>query len=202
MAKMMMNARKLALGSARRGGWRPRAATIGLACAFIFALALHPAFSQQITRVAVLDMARVLSAFPKDTAALKNFETRKAEVQAEIDKRAAEIKELQARKSDADSTGDISQSNLLSIELARKTSDLKEYVTARQNELDLLAKALSSSASFVQKLGATIAQVAEAEGYSLVMNLKPQDQNANIVLWNSPSVDITDKVIQALSAGR
>ncbi|MHB9151261.1 MAG: OmpH/Skp family outer membrane protein [Spirochaetales bacterium] len=201
MAKMM-NAEKLVLGSVRKGGQRAQAARMGFACAVFFALALHPAFSQQITRVAVLDMARVLSAFPKDTAALKSFETKKAEVQAEIDKRAAIVKDLQTRKADADSSGDMNQSNLLSLELARKTADLKDYIAARQNELDLLAKALSSSASFVQKLGATIAQVAEAEGYSLVMNLKPQDQNSNIVLWNSSSIDITDKVIQALSAGR
>ena len=187
---------------ARKGGSLALAARIGLVCAAFFVLVAHPAFSQQITRVAVLDMARILSAFPKDTAALKNFETKKAEVQAEIDKKAAVIKDLQTRKADADSSGDTNQSNLLTLELARKTADLKDYVTARQNELDLLAKALSSSASFVQKLGATIAQVAEAEGYSLVMNLKPQDQNANVVLWNSPSIDITDKVIQALSAGR
>jgi|GEM_PF-213771 len=201
MAKAMFENR-IVHRSARKGGERARAARIGLVCAIFFALAAHPVFSQQITRVAVLDMARVLSAFPKDTAALKNFETKKAEVQAEIDKKAAAIKDLQTRKADADAFGDMNQSDLLALELARKTADLKDYVTARQNELDLLAKALSSSASFVQKLGTTIAQVAEAEGYSLVVNLKPQDQSANIVLWNSPSIDITDKVIQALSSGR
>lgn len=179
-----------------------RAAKIWWIGALFLALVAHPVVSQQITRVAVVDMARILSAFPKDMAALKNFEAKKAEVQAEIDKRAAAIKELQAKKADADVSGDMNQSDLISFELARKTADLKEYVAARQNELDLLAKALSSSASFVQKLSATIAQVAEAEGYSLVLNLKPQDQNANIVLWNSASIDITDKVIQALSSGK
>ena len=161
-------------------------------------LVLYPVVSQQITRVAVLDMARVLAAFPKDTSALKDFETRKAEIQAEVDKEASAIKGLQARKATADSEGHSAEADVLSAEIAARTYALKEYLSARQNELDLLAKALSSSASFVQKLSTTIAQVAEAEGYSLVMNLKPQDQNANIVLWNSPSIDITDKVIQAI----
>lgn len=179
---------------------RFRVAKTGFLFFAFFAIAALPVVSQQITRVAVLDMARVLSAFPSDSAALKNFETKKAEIQAEVDKKAAAIKDIQARKADADASGDLNQSNLLSLELARKTADLKDYLTARQNELDLLAKALSSSASFVQKLSATISQVAETEGYSLVLNLKPQDKNANIVLWNSPSIDITDKVIQALSA--
>ncbi|MCE1206713.1 MAG: OmpH family outer membrane protein [Spirochaetia bacterium] len=148
------------------------------------------AFSQQITRVAVLDIGRVLTYYSKEAAALSNFEKKKAEVQAEVDKRSAEIKLLQAKKTDAQSKSD--------TELAASL-ELEDYLTARQNELDLLAKALSSSSSFLQRLNSAIAKVAEAEGYSLVLNMKPQDQNANLVLWNSPSIDITDKVIQALA---
>jgi outer membrane protein len=177
-----------------------KARAIGLACvAAFFILVAQPLASQQITRVAVLDLARVLAAFPKDTAALKNFETKKAEVQAEVDKRAAEIRALQTRKNDVEAAGDSDQARSIESDIAKKTADLKQYAVARQNELDLLAKALSAGASFLQSLSATIAQVAESEGYSLVLNLKPQDQNANIVLWNSASIDITDKIIQALS---
>ncbi len=173
-----------------------------LVLAAFLLLSLQPLAAQQITRAAVIDMNRVLAAFPSDTAALKNFETRKAQVQAEVDGKAAEIRKLQAKKAEAEVLDDRVQLEFLSSELARKTADLKEFISSRQNELDLLAKALSSNASFIQKLSSTIAQVAETEGYSLVLNLKPQDQNASIVLWNSASIDITDKVIQALSAGR
>lgn len=173
-----------------------------LVLAAFLLLSLRPLAAQQITRAAVIDMNRVLAAFPSDTAALKNFETRKAQVQAEVDGKAAEIRKLQAKKAEAEVLDDRVQMEFLSSELARKTADLKEFISSRQNELDLLAKALSSNASFIQKLSSTIAQVAETEGYSLVLNLKPQDQNASIVLWNSASIDITDKVIQALSAGR
>jgi outer membrane protein len=163
------------------------------------AIATGGLFAQQITRVAVVDLARVLSSFPKDTAALKNFELKKAEIQAEADKRSAEIKGLQAQKLDADSRGDPESSRALEAEASRKTAALRDYVQARQNELDLLAKALSSTTSFLQKLNSMIARVAEEEGFSLVLNLKPQDQSASLVLWNSPAIDITDKVIQALS---
>jgi outer membrane protein len=182
-------------------GARRRARSIILPALALFLLIGSGALqAQQITRVAVIDLARVLSAFPKDVAALKNFETKKAEVQAEVDRRSAEIKALQAKKADAQASGNGDGGNSYDAEIQRKINDLKDYATARQNELDLLAKALSSGASFLQKLNTTIAQVAEAEGYSLVLNLKPQDQNANIVLWNSASIDLTDKVIQALSA--
>lgn len=177
-------------------------AKTGTICAIFLILATAPVLSQQITRVAVVDLSRVLSAFPADTAALKNFEAKKAEIQAEVDRRAAEIKNLQSKKANADTFGEGDRAFDLTREIEQKTEALKEYISARQNELDLLAKALSSSASFVQKLGSTIAKVAEAEGYSLVLNLKPQDQNASVVLWNSASIDITDKVIQAIPASR
>ncbi|MCE5255678.1 MAG: OmpH family outer membrane protein [Spirochaetaceae bacterium] len=170
-----------------------------VAVALFLAILVMPAAAQQITRIAVIDMSRVLSAFSRDTAGLKNFEQKKAEIQAEVDRMAAEIKSLQTKKGEAQSKGDSDLARSLESEITKKTTDLKEYVSARQNELDIMAKALSSSASFLQKINATIAQVAESEGYSIVLNLKPQDQNANIVLWNSTAIDITDKVIQALS---
>lgn len=180
-------------------GFRAQAIFLTLALAFFAATG---AGAQQITRVAVLDLARVLAAFPQETLALKNFETRKAEVQAAVDRASAEIKSLAAQKAQALSANWPDEAARLDSEIATKTAALKEYATARQNELDLLSKALSSPASFLQKLNSTIASVAEAEGYSLVLNLKPQEQNSNIVLWNSPSVDLTDKVIQSLQSAR
>lgn len=158
--------------------------------------------AQQITRVAVLDLSRVLAAFPQDNLALKNFETRKAEVQAAIDKSSAEIRSLMTKKSEALAADRTDDASRLDAEIAAKTAALKEYATARQNELDLMSRALSAPSSFIQRLNSTIAFVAEAEGYSLVLNSKPQEQTASIVLWNSPSVDITDKVIQALQNSR
>ena len=162
--------------------------------------AAFPAVAQQITRVAILDLSRVLAAFPQDVAALKNFESRKAEVQAAVDVRTSEIKKLQTKKAEAEGTGDEETAKSLDLDIKRKTADLRDYATARQNELDLMARALNSSVSFIKRLNTKIAQVAEAEGYTLVLNTKPQDQGSGIILWNSSAVDITDKVIQALSA--
>ena len=165
----------------------------------VFAIvALAGAGAQQITRVAVLDLPKVLAAFPKETVALRDFDTKKAEVQAEADRRVAEIKALQSRKAAADSAGDISLSASLDAETTKKTTDLKEYVRARQAELDIMAKALGMGATFLQRLDQQIKQVAETEGYSLVINLKP-DSSASQVLWFSSTVDITDRVIQAMT---
>ncbi|HEY9054242.1 MAG TPA: hypothetical protein VIO60_05430, partial [Rectinemataceae bacterium] len=47
-----------------------------------FCASAVPLFSQQITRVAILDLARVMAVFPQDSAAIKAFEAKKAEIQA------------------------------------------------------------------------------------------------------------------------
>jgi len=158
--------------------------------------------AQQITRVAVLNMARILAAFPIDQDSLKSFEAKKAEIQAEINTMTAEVRELTARKAELESMGAVLTAKHYQDEINTKSQAIKEYAAQRQNELDILAKVVSANLSFVQRLGSTIARVAEAEGYSLVLNLAPEDKKSDLVLWNSPSVDITDKVIQALSGGQ
>lgn len=161
--------------------------------------AASAAGAQQITRVAVLDLPKVVAAFPQETAPLKNFEAKKAEIQTEADRRASEIRALQAQKASAEQSGEVSRAGLLDNEIQNRTEALKEYVRARQAELDLMAKALGTGATFLQRLNQTIRQVAEAEGYSVVLNLKPESGTSQ-VLWYSNAVDLTDKVIQAVTA--
>lgn len=179
-----------------------RAGTRFLLSLALFLAVAGVAGAQQITRIAVLDLPRVLNYFSKEYAALKNFEAKKAEIQADLNAKSAEIKALAAKKSDAAAQGNNELAQSLDGEISRKTAELKEYAAARQNELDLLAKSLSSGASFLQRLNSAIAQTAESEGFSIVLNSKPQDQGANLILWNSQSIDITDRVIQLLSSGR
>jgi outer membrane protein len=182
---------------------RIRKGLIAILVALIILIAVtRPVSAQQITRVAVVDLTRILAAFPKNASAIRNFETKKAEVQVIVDAKAAEIRQMQAKKNEYDPVDNQEEIATLNALIAQKSIELKEYAQARQNELDLIAKALSSNVSFLQKLNATIAHVAESEGFSLVLNLRPQDQASAIVLWNSPSVDITDKVIQALGSER
>jgi outer membrane protein len=61
-------------------------------------------------------------------------------------------------------------------------------------------KKLSQSSGFLEQVYDEIRFIAESEGYSMVLNLK---ENTGI-LWYSPTVDITDKLIQNLrtKAGR
>ena len=82
----------------------------------------------------------------------------------------------------------------LDAEITRKTDTLTEYTNAKDVELESLKKNLQNSDSFYKKLYGVLERVAENEGYSMILSL----QQANAVLWYSPSVDITEKVIAEL----
>ena len=61
--------------------------------------------------------------------------------------------------------------------------------------MESLKSKLADSDSFYDTLYSVIENIAESEGLSLILSL----QQANAILWYSPSVDITDKVIDRLA---
>lgn len=71
--------------------------------------------------------------------------------------------------------------NELSREFQRKQREFREDLNLRQNE---------ENAAIIEKANKAIKQLAETEKYDLIV----QD-----VVWASPKLDITDKIIKALS---
>jgi len=172
---------------------------IAITLTFLGAL-LMPAFAQQLTRFAVIDLPRVYTTFYRDSKAVRDFEERSARVQGEIDKMTSEIQTLQRSKIDAETAGDQMKSLSLDTEISKKTDFLKEYYRIKTAEIEDQRSKLSQSSDFLQQVYAEIKLVAESEGYSMVLNLK----EGQSILWYSQTVDITDKVIQNLNkkAGR
>ncbi len=165
----------------------------------LLALAAALAFGQQITRVAVVDLSKVISAYSKEAQAVKDFEQKKSQVQTDIDRMSADIMRLMSLKADADKAADKAQSLKYRDEIDRKTKALTDFVSVKQAELDDQAKKLASTDAFSQDLYKQIQNYAETNGFSLVLNLKSSDTVMNAVLWYSPMIDITSDVIQALT---
>lgn len=150
--------------------------------------------AQQITRFGVVDTARVYEAYFRNSAPVRNYESKKAEFQSEINKRTDELQQLQQQKIDYQNSGNDAAVLRVESDITKKTDYLTEYTNAKNVELESLKKTLQNSDTFYQKLYATLQKVAENEGYSMILSL----QQANAVLWYSSSVDITDKVIAEL----
>jgi outer membrane protein len=152
--------------------------------------------AQQLTRFAVVDLSRVYMSFLRDSRAVREWEEASAQVQREVDRRNREIQDLQSRKVNAELQGNEEGALDLENQIYRRTEALREYYQVKLAELEDRKSRLSQSDSFLEQVYDEIRFIAESEGYSTVLSLK---ENSGI-LWYSPTVDITDKLIQNLIA--
>jgi outer membrane protein len=151
-------------------------------------------YAQQLTRFAVVDLSRVYVSFFRESRAVRDFEERSARVQSEIDRMTAEIQTLKQNQINAEFQGNQDQALRIESEINRKSDYLKDYYRLKTAELEKQKSNLTQSSSFLEQVYDEIRFIAESEGYTMVLNLK---ENTGI-LWYSPTVDITDKLIQNL----
>ena len=156
------------------------------------------AYSQQLTRFAVVDLPKVYTAFFRDSRAVREFEERSARVQTEVDRRNREILELRARHSEAVLQNNQSEANRLDGQIYRMSEALMDYYQTQTAILEDQRRRLFQSGSFLNQVYDEIRYIAESEGYSMVLNLS---DNKGII-WYSATVDITDRLIQNLQSGR
>lgn len=154
--------------------------------------------AQQITRFAVVDTGRIYTTFYRDTRNVRDYEAKKSQYQAEIERMSAEIKALKQQKVDAEAVKDAARVARLESDIAKKTSFLLDYSKAKNAELDTLSKRLVNNDQFYSILYDEIRKIAEAKGYSMVLSMK--DNNA--IIWYSPTVDITDEVIRNMTSSQ
>ena len=159
----------------------------------VFAISFS-ASAQQITKFGVVDTAKVYNAYFRNSAPVRNYEKKKAEFQAEINKRTEEIRVLQGKKVEYEKSGNDAMALKTQSEITKKTDFLTEYTNAKNVELESMQKSLQSSDSFYKKLYETLSKIAEGGGYSMILSL----QQANAILWDSNSVDVTEQVIAEL----
>ena len=153
---------------------------------------------QMLTRFAVVDLARVYTAFFMESREVREFEERSARVQADIDRMTREIQELNSRRIDAVMAGNQTEALRLESEISGRTDFLRDFHATRTAELERQRRQLAQSPGFLSQVHDEIRFIAEREGFSMVLNLS---DNRNI-LWFSPTVDITDRLIQNLRARR
>lgn len=162
--------------------------------AILFCVSVSSVFAQQITKFGVVDTAKVYHAYFRNSAPVRNFEKKKAEFQAEINKKTDELRDLQQKKLEYEKDGKEAQALKVESEILKKKEYLTEYTNAKNVELDTLQRSLQTSDDFYKKLYNTLSRIAESGGYSMILSL----QESNAILWYSNSVDITSQVISEL----
>ena len=150
--------------------------------------------AQTLTRFAVVDLNRVYMAYFSESRPVREYNERRARVQAELDRMTVELNNLRAQMADARSRGNTEQALRLEIEVNRNTDFLRTYYQDQMRALETQLTNLTQDTSFLEQIYDEIRFIAESEGYSAVLNL---GDTAGI-LWYSPTVDITDRLIRSL----
>ena len=166
-------------------------------CLFVICFGVASAFyAQQITRFAVVDLPQVYMAFFSESRAVRDFEAQSARVQADINRMTAEIQTLRTNMVNAQAQGNQEQALRLEADIARRSDFLVEFHRTQTANLQAQMARLSQSDSFLNQVFDEIRFIAESEGFSMVLNLHEN----NGIVWFSPTVDITDRLIRNLLA--
>jgi outer membrane protein len=163
--------------------------------AALCAAAYAPA--QQLTRFAVVDLARVHSVFFLESGPARQLEQDSAAVQAEINRMSAEIQALQSARIAAVTAGEQMQALQLEEQIRARTEFLREFHAVRTAELESRRRTLIQSDDFLGQIYSEIRFVAERDGFTMVLDI-----NTPGILWFSPIIDITNALIQSLLARR
>ena len=126
---------------------------------------------------AVKAAKKLESEFSKRDQDLQRMAKQIQSLQESLEKNALTMVETERRAKEKDL-------NELTREFQRKQREFREDLNLRQNE---------ENAAIIEKANKAIKQLAESEKYDLIV----QD-----VVWVSPKIDVTDKIIKALSEGK
>jgi outer membrane protein len=149
--------------------------------------------AEQITKVAVLDYARILSAFYADSTEARRVEEMKTVFAEDVRRLQAEIQSLEERRLDAENRGDSREALDLDTRIQEKKRYYQEFVRVRGNQIQQASANLGSNNALAKEILREIQYVAESNGFTMV--IKRSDPN---LLWWNYEVDITDKVLQRL----
>lgn len=177
------------------GGVIPRKlVAVFVLCGVAAFMAPAHAAAEQLTTVAVVDLSKVTTAFFAESQAVRDLKKKADDLRTEIARQQNDIQQLQQQKLAADQRGDNSTSLQLEDQINKKQDFLQEFRRIKQDELNRQQKnLLQSNSAFYTQMYSAVSYVAESLGYSVVLDIS----NPNL-LWWSPTVDITNQVIDRL----
>lgn len=160
--------------------------------AFVLALALAPAAVQAEQRIGYVDLQRALNEVDEGKAATallkKDFDQKQKQLnakKAEFDKAQAEF-EKQAVVMSEQARRDRGQ------DLERRARELQTIFVQLQKEIS--DRERDATKGIFEKMAAIVRDIAEAEGFSIVL-----DKNSGIV-YAPPSLDLTNDLIRKYNA--
>ncbi|MBI9098698.1 MAG: OmpH family outer membrane protein [Spirochaetaceae bacterium] len=162
---------------------------------FLFFTVLVSSYATQITRVGVIDRAKILQTFYTKSQATRELDELKEAMQNELVRLSDEIKMYEERKLNAENRGDETEALKLDNIIFDKKQYLQDYYRTKNNQLTERQKNLSQDREFAQQLLEVIDFVALSQGFSIVLDISTPG-----LIWSNDEVDITNLVLERLQS--
>jgi Skp family chaperone for outer membrane proteins len=166
------------------------------ALAFLLAFTTLGLGAQQVTKVGICDFSRVLNTSYRESKTVREFYEAQQTIKKEQAAIEAEIADLENQRLEADKAGNAD----LVLQLDRKLSDkrryLDDYKKIKGDWVRQQAERILGSSNFLRDILEVVKVVAESEGMALVV--RSDGSGADLILYNIPEIDITEKVIKEI----
>ncbi len=167
-----------------------RIATL-LVAALLASLPVAYATASETLKIGYVNTQRIFRDAPNAVKAAKRIEAEFSKRDQDLQRMAKQLQSMQESleknamtMADSERRTKEKDLNEMSREFQRRQREFREDLNLRQNE---------ENAAIIEKANKAIKQIAESEKYDLIL----QD-----VVWVSPKLDMTDKIIKALSEGK
>lgn len=157
--------------------------------ALVVALPVSQVSANEGVKIGYVNTQRIFRDAPAAVKAAKKIEAEFSRRDQDLQSMAKQLQGMQQSleknsltMTESDRRANEKELNELSREFQRKQREFREDLNLRQNE---------ENAAIIEKANKAIKQLAETEKYDLIV----QD-----VVWASPRLDITEKIIKALAA--
>ncbi len=162
----------------------------------LFFIAQAALWSEQLTKIAVVDVIKIYKAFFKESKAVRDLEEYKKKYEAELAKKDDQIDELEKQIQDAKKQGN--QDEVLKLQAKKEDlrRDRNDYYRLHYREyvkqFDVIKK--SQSQDLWLELIGIIEYIALKESYSVVLRIDDP-----YVIFYTKDVDITNKVLEEIN---
>jgi Skp family chaperone for outer membrane proteins len=166
------------------------------ALAFALVLAALALGAQQVTKVGICDFSRVLNTSYRESKSVREFYEAQQNIKKEQAAIEKEISDLENQRLEADKAGNAELRLQLERRIADKRRYLEDYRKIKGDWVRQQAERILSSSNFLRDILEVVKVVAESEGMALVV--RSDGTGADLILYNIPEIDITDKVIKEI----
>jgi outer membrane protein len=162
-----------------------------LLVALMASLPVSYSSASETVKIGYVNTQRIFRDAPTAVKAAKKIEAEFSKRDQDLQRMAKQLQTMQesleknaVTMTESDRRTKEKELNEMSREFQRKQREFREDLNLRQNE---------ENAAIIEKANKAIKLLAESEKYDLIV----QD-----VVWVSPKLDVTDKIIKALSEGK